>query len=359
MYRFSEIQTIHLEITAKCNASCPMCGRNISGGKVNPQLPLTELRLSDVQAIIPPSLVRQLKRLYMCGNFGDPAVAKDTLEVFRYLREQNSTIKLEMFSNGAIRSSEWWAELAGVIDKCHFAIDGLEDTNGLYRRGTQWARLMENVQAYLRAGGIAVWDYIVFRHNEHQVEEARKLSQSLGFAAFNVKKTARFFSNTKIQGKESQPVLNTRGELEYEIEKPLDSRYWNTSLQDEQVLAQKYGSLHSYLEQSSVDCKVAREKSLYISAEGLVFPCCWTANQLYLWYRRPKSTQIWSLIERLPGGLRSLNALQAPISEIVEGSFFQRDLPVAWSQKSFDSGKLLVCSKTCSAKGFDPFRAQF
>ena len=45
----------------------------------------------------------------------------------------------------------------------------------------------------LMQGGIAQWDYIVFKHNEHQVEEARKLSKELGFFEFQIKKTSRFF----------------------------------------------------------------------------------------------------------------------------------------------------------------------
>ena len=53
MYKYSQIKTIHLEITSKCNASCPMCGRNICGGAVNPHLPLTELSLNDIKQILP------------------------------------------------------------------------------------------------------------------------------------------------------------------------------------------------------------------------------------------------------------------------------------------------------------------
>ena len=39
-----------------------------------------------------PNSFKQLDRLYMCGNFGDPIIASDTLEVFQYLREQNSVM---------------------------------------------------------------------------------------------------------------------------------------------------------------------------------------------------------------------------------------------------------------------------
>ena len=56
---------------------------------------------------------------------------------------------------------------------------------------------MESASYYISAGGKAVWDYIVFAHNEHQVEKAKKLAFKIGFKQFIIKKTGRFFSNQK------------------------------------------------------------------------------------------------------------------------------------------------------------------
>ena len=39
--------------------------------------------------------------------------------------------------------------------------------------------------------------FIVFRHNEHQVEELRELSKKWGFDEFIIKKTSRKFENGK------------------------------------------------------------------------------------------------------------------------------------------------------------------
>ena len=358
MYNYKQIKTVHLEITSKCNARCPMCARTVCGGKNNPFLPLVELSLENIQAIFPIDFIRQLNRLYMCGNYGDPIVAEDTLKAFHYFREVNPKIRLDMFTNGSARKEDWWRELAGVVDLVHFSVDGLEDTNALYRKGTHFPIILKNMKAYLRAGGTAVWDFIVFRHNEHQVNEARDLSMELGFKAFNVKKTGRFFNSVKMEGKDQQVVCNRQGEVEYFIERPLNEKYQNKALAREEKLIGKYGSLESYLDQTPIKCKVAGEKSLYISAEGHAFPCCWTAGQLYPWYFKEKSSYMWKLLDELQGGIESVNTKAKSLESIVNGPFFQEILLNSWKRPSIRGGKPKCCAKTCGTE-FDPFREQF
>lgn len=357
MYKSQDIRTVHLEITTKCNASCPMCLRTVCGGKINPQLPLVELRLSDIKSIFPPLFLRQLQRIYLCGNYGDPLVAQDTLEVLKYFREENPQLRLSFFTNGSARSVQWWRDVAPQVDEVHFAIDGLADTNHLYRRGTQFDTIMRNAQSFIEVGGCAIWDYIVFRHNEHQVEEARTLAQEMGFQKFNVKKTGRFFSNTRSEVKLRQEVLGSNGDIEYYLEMPENPKYQNQALKKEDELVQKYGHLEKYLDQVTIECKVAAEKSVYVSAEGFVFPCCWTGNQLYPWYLSPRSSQVWKMIDSLEMQEQSISALKRPIADIVDGEFFKK-IEKSWSLPTTVSGKLKPCAKTCG-KEFDPFRAQF
>jgi len=358
MYPYSELNTVHLEVTTKCNARCPMCLRNVLGGKVNPHLPLTELSLADVKKIFPVQFLQQLHRIYLCGNYGDPMMATDTLEIFEYFRASNPTIHLEMFTNGSGRSEDWWMQLAKVVNRVRFSVDGVGDTNAIYRRGTKWPLIMRSMKAYFSAGGAAEWDYIVFQHNEHQVEEARALSKELGFSAFNVKKTGRFFSNTKSTVKDMQEVLNPDGEVEYYLEQPTNPAYRNKALAKEEQIVSEFGSLKSFLAQTPIDCKVAKEKSIYVSGQGHVFPCCWTANQMYPWYLPEKSAPIWKMLNALPGAADALQAKKHSIQEIIEGVFFQKNLPDSWNIKGFENGRLFVCGKTCG-QGFDAFRAQF
>lgn len=358
MYRAQEIRTIHFELTTKCNARCPMCLRNVLGGRVNPFLPLVELSLEDVKHILPDTFVRQLQRIYFCGNYGDPMMARESLPIVQHLRAVHPGLDMEFFTNGSGQNELWWTSMAQAHVRARFGIDGLEDTNHIYRRGTRWAKIMTNMKAFIAAGGQAEWDFIVFRHNEHQVDQARQLAQDLGVKKFNVKKTGRFFSNTQQSVKDRQEVLDENGQVSYYIEMPENPRYVNSALKREQEIINEFGSLKDFFSQTPVECKVARERSIYISAEGYVFPCCWTANQLYPWYYEERGAPIWKMLEALPGGLQSLNGKAHAIQDIIEGEFFQRRLPESWNKTSVKEGRLFVCAKTCG-QGFDAFKAQF
>lgn len=388
MYRYNEIKTVHLEITDNCNAACPMCARNINGGQENPQLPSTELFIEDIKKIFEPSFISQLDRMYMCGNYGDPIAARDTLETFAYFRQHNPNMMLSMHTNGSAKKPEWWAELARTIGRkgyVVFSLDGLEDTNHLYRQNTIWAKIMENAQAFIDAGGRARWDYIVFAHNEHQVEEAEHLAKTMGFEKFQFKKSARFFSNASGVTKEMHQAANRKGMATTLLQAPKNPKYRNAALEELSKIAKseapikflpskqddleghifpqifhkdsaKKKPMEKYWDEVPIKCKVAEEKSLYVSAEGIVQPCCWTAGQMYVWYWTPKGGQIWNLIDEV--GKDNLNAKINSLESIVDGRFMQDLIPNSWSKPSCAEGKLAVCAKTCGTK-YDAFSEQF
>jgi MoaA/NifB/PqqE/SkfB family radical SAM enzyme len=356
MYRFHDIRQLHLEITTACNASCPLCLRNVLGGKVNPALPEAELTLKDVQAIFSASLIRQLDLMYLCGNYGDPMVARETLEILEHFRRENPQIRLGIHTNGSGRSPKWWARLAGVVDYCRFGIDGLEDTNHLYRRGTRWGKVMESVTAFIAAGGRAEWDFIVFRHNEHQVEAAREASRRLGFASFFTKNTYRFLDPNRGSRVGQIAVLDRDGNFEYFVQEPASSGFLNESLVRLGREVDSPVSYQNYLYHTQITCKVDHGRKLYVSAEGLAFPCCWTAN-LYPWYQPRSRNGVWQLLDRLPEGRGSIDAKRRSLQEIVDGPFFQQMIPESWERPSLAAGKLEVCSRTCGT--FDLYAAQY
>jgi MoaA/NifB/PqqE/SkfB family radical SAM enzyme len=388
LYSYNDIRTLHLEVTDKCNAACPMCARNINGGEDNPQLPDVELSKTDVEKMFPIDFISQLDRMYMCGNYGDPIAAKDTLEIFQYFRDNNPKMTLSLHTNGSAKSTEWWSQLAKTLGPkgyVVFSVDGLEDTNHLYRQNTVFSKIMSNAQAFIDAGGRARWDYIVFAHNEHQVEEAEALATKMGFEKFQFKKSARFFSNASGVTKEMHQSANRKGMQTTLLQPPTNPKYRNSALQELSKIAStknevkflpskvvdldsilgrqvfhieedKKSPMEKYWDTAPINCKVAEEKSLYVSAEGIVQPCCWTAGQMYVWYWHPESSQVWDLINVV--GKDNLNAKKTSLQSIVDGLFFQTLLPESWKKSSCADGKLAVCAKTCGGK-YDAFTEQF
>jgi hypothetical protein len=208
---------------------------------------------------------------------------------------------------------------------------------------------MDAVSSFVGAGGRAEWDFIVFRHNEHQVDEARELAAKLGFARFFVKKTSRFFASGNVTGKQ---VRDRDGEPAYVIEEPASDRFKNPAV----VHLAQLGRFADYQAETDITCKAVRYSRLYVSAEGLVFPCCWT-GALYPPGRPAGTAQIWDLLRRLPGGEGSLDARKTSIRDIVGGPFFQELVPGGWPKRSVAEGRLEPCVRACG--GTDTHAAQY
>ena len=107
---------------------------------------------------------------------------------------------------------------------------------------------------------------------------------------------------------------------------------------------------------ATIKCKVKEEKSIYVSAEGILQPCCWVAGQMYNWHNTPKGSQVWKLINVV--GKDSLNALNYSVAEIVTGLYFQKLISDSWTKPSCSEGKLKVCAKICGEET-DVFSKQY
>jgi MoaA/NifB/PqqE/SkfB family radical SAM enzyme len=358
MYRYENIKTIHLENTQNCQASCPMCDRNQNGGALNPHIDLSELTLEDAKNIFEPEFIAQLKTMYMCGNLGDPIVARDTLEIFKYFRKHNPNMWLSMNTNAGARDEAWWTELANTFGKMGtviFSVDGLHDTNHIYRQGVVWDNVYRSMKAFIAAGGRARWDFLIFEHNQHQVDEAEELAQTMGFEKFVAKKTGRFITATS-EKKEQHQAVDRKGNKTAELKKP-DEKFQNAALKQYDVVKAKHGSMDAYYDRAEIHCKVKDEGNLFITAEGLALPCCWTAGRMYKWWHQnPKTEQIWDFVDAA-GGKDAISAKKHGLRAVFETGIFDR-IEDSWTKDSVADGKLKVCSMKCG-KEFDPFANQF
>lgn len=237
-----KIKVLHLEPTDVCQAACPQCAR-----ETDPAFDRNRkhhLTIDQIRHHVPDDAIIDLDKMFMCGDYGDPAAGTHTLDIARHFRKHNNNIVLGMNTNGALQTTFWWHELASIFnqegDYVVFSIDGLEDTNAIYRRNCNWSKLLANIEAFISAGGSAHWDMLVFEHNQHQVDRCEQLARELGFSWFRAKVSRR-------------PLV---GHLK------LPSKW--------QEIKKSSGS---------IVCHALQEQSMYIDSQGKVSPCCWLGNR--------------------------------------------------------------------------------
>lgn len=237
LFNLDQVKTLHLEPTTVCNAACPQCPRT------NRTFTAAEIRIEQARTLFDPKFIAQLQKMFMCGNLGDPAAARDAIPIYEYFRSHNPTISFGMNTNGSLRTEEWWHELGLLFNQRNdyvvFSIDGLEDTNHIYRINTNWDKIMTNAQTFIAAGGRAFWDMLVFQHNEHQTGHALALANRMGFKRFSIKVSDRHHR---------RPVEFLKPPKNY----------------SDPVVKGK-----------TIRCKALTEKSIYVDAQGRWHPCCW------------------------------------------------------------------------------------
>lgn len=296
----------------------------------------TSLDVNFFETRIPDTVWQQLNSVLFNGVLGDPCAAKNFVEVCRAIKQKNPAIKITVSTNGGLRSEKFWAELASVTDTVIFAIDGLADTNHIYRVNVNYAKVMRNSQAFINAGGNAHWQFISFAHNEHQIEAARSSASDLGFSQFFVKPSYRFildemtgtqhYGSTGIPLK--PPVGNTVHKLIQFKPKKFNIAEWQASSNT-----------------SKIDCYAQHNKSAYIDHLGRLFPCCPLPSGMMV--RRTVTTfkdgwdELWQA-----HGEDKINLHLNDWDTIVEGSFFQ-GVKDSWN-KDYANGRLASCAGTCS-----------
>jgi len=118
----------------------------------------------------------------------DPIYSGTLFEQLKHLNTLDKRPIVAMSTNGSGRSERWWKEFASLLhptDMIEFAIDGLEDTNHIYRVNAKWNTIIRAITT-LRSNftGRINWRYIIFEHNYFQITEANKLAVELGINQF-------------------------------------------------------------------------------------------------------------------------------------------------------------------------------
>jgi sulfatase maturation enzyme AslB (radical SAM superfamily) len=334
----TDLIEIQIENSSICNAACPVCVREHKSSDKS-WFDETYLEL-DFFNNIPDEIYQKLKIFYFTGNIGDPCTAPNFLEVCRFVREKNPDMFIKISTNGGMKSPKFWTQLGTILgpkSEVVFAIDGLEDTNHIYRVNVKWDKVMANAQAFIAAGGQAFWQFITFKHNQHQVEQARALATEMGFVRFMMKPSHRFALDA---------ILGTErfNKTAIKIEPPDDQ-----TLIHKVVIHRTAKNLKELKEQSNnskVDCFVKHTyPSVYIDHLGRVWPCCYLAAGLYVTDRVPDNFDILPVLWKEHGDDK-VNLKYHSWDSILSGPFFSA-IQDSWT-KDYDTGRVITCAITCS-----------
>jgi hypothetical protein len=347
MLKLADVRQIQIELTTKCNARCPMCMRNYRGINYNAGYPICELSLSDFKKILTPEVLAGIMRsdspvngqvpinynfqgIIFNGNLGDFSNAKDAADIVEYLVEHNVQVCIN--TNGSTRTPDWWARLARPRVSVGFALDGLADTHHLYRQDTDWYKIIANAQAFISAGGQAIWRFIPFDHNQHQEQSCQELSKQLGFVRFE----------NIYDGRSAGPVFSRDGKYSHQIGH--DPRAAHIVPDIVPMLENhvtwfdpKKIKLEKDQAQLNLHCQHKINREIYLAADGSVYPCCYLGfypNSMH----HPGNSQTKQLVQEN-------NALEYDLAHCL--AWFDR-VEQTWAKDSIAAGRLYQCVNSCS-----------
>jgi MoaA/NifB/PqqE/SkfB family radical SAM enzyme len=327
----NEIDQFTVELTTRCNAGCPMCSRYNEAWDTrapNKQLPMLDFDIEVFKKFFTPTVLSTTKKFLFNGKFGDPLIHPKFLEFVKYIKD-NSNCKIMTHTNASLRTVEWWSELGSMLDTDDiivFNVDGLADTNLIYRQRTDFNKIMQNAQSFINAGGTADWEFLVFKHNEHQVEDAKSLAKELGFRKFTVRKTSRFkdnssFSYTDINGNPATIYPPDNSDYRYDYE----GNYLGGETPPENLC---------------IKCDWKTQRKMFVSMTHRLWPCTYISEY---YPELPGFNTMNEIKDR--HGISFNDITKYTLEEILNHEFFASELETAWK-----TGKNITkeCWKKCS-----------
>lgn len=251
-----------------------------------------------------------IKQIYFNGSYGDFACHPNSISFLSQIK--NKDIEIVIATNGSTRNLEYWKDLALVLKefKNHsviFALDGAsQEVHASHRINTNFQRILQNANAFISAGGNASWQFVTFKENIHEIEQAYNLSIEYKFKEFLV-------INSYEQVIGNLHALPTSDYLLY-LKK---YRYSSINLTPTGA-----GTITA--------CPWTKLSRVQVNVDGSIWPCCWTAeinlNRLGVDFNTMPTVDKYS------------------IREIIESDYYQKFITdQLYNEESY-------CYKQCPAK---------
>jgi len=357
---------LDFEASSYCNAKCPLCVRHVDGSPIlNPHLQQVNITLQNIKDWFPLEVVKKVGKLSFCGNYGDPCMTPELINIINYFKNYGPAPTV-IRTNGGPRNVQFWKEIGKICDTTVFSVDGLKDTNHLYRIGVNWDKVVRNMRACVESanefGNKVEWEFLIFKHNAHQVEEAKQLCIDLGIHTIQFKRPVGMdHHNSKehpsfiVRDKTGVPKYTLDLSEEHYLEgySPVLKNIEDVGKVDikktyEYLKNNKKEELdfnnYKELEDCNINCKMnktsgeQRVVDMFIAATGDLLPCCFIATD----YQNPHSETYKQLQKYLP--IEKVSLHNNKFENILE--LFDNNISSNWNSKH-EEGKLIKCSQIC------------
>jgi len=331
---------LQLEISSMCNALCLGCVRTDTFN-FNQSKPFISkkniVEVSTIVKLLSSTSMSTIETLEFCGTIDEPLMHPDFFEILESAFDINPNYKIIIHTNASIRSAKDWTRLAIILNKfktphrVNFSIDGIGKTHEFYRQFTNYEKILENAQAFIDAGGNAVWQFLIFPWNKHQVDEASKISEQMKFNGFITR-----IDRSVVTGIGEEQIRKLKNENNVTV-------IHGVSLTD---------LLLSYTEINPVEisCETQKENQYFVSYDSRLWPCCFIHNGFF----QVSKTKTDFLRQRLFDNYgEDFNDMTIKtIDEIVNSNFFKNDLVESWSNdvSTGPCGKITRCAETCNVE---------
>lgn len=248
----------HIEPSGKCTLACPGCDRTIFYNRFKKR----ETNDINIDHMIKFFKDQKNLKVNMCGNNGDPIYHKQFHKFCKQLKDLDA--ELVITTNGSHRKRSWWIDLVNILDSrdtIRFSIDGLQDTNHLYRVNSDWSSIMDAVDVCNNPKKVRTsWKFIPFKHNQHQIHQAEALSKELGFDEFKLNPSDRWWDDT------------------FKPDESLVDPIYKHQLD---VVENQEKTKNKIMKPFCLNQKGKPQNHLYIDSDGDFYPCCYQGLYAY------------------------------------------------------------------------------
>lgn len=359
MWSTDTIEWIDIELTSFCNISCKGCFRVLSN-QADQILNKTYIDLGTIKSRFQRHMFPNIRIINFCGSVDEPTTHPEFFEIIDYFASWDCHINIA--TNGSLRTTKWWAELATRLPKSHrvtWGIDGSDELSEVYREGSNFKKVEENYRAFIAAGGQAVWQFIVFEHNEHQLEEAKQKAKDEGFKDFKTIISHRTDSKGVTPKKELK-VANDNSkdtQLKEAENKSTESVIKKVEKNTSQKIDSKDVIPKKELEQEERDiaqpcisCKYGNQKRIFVNHMGNVIPCCHLNSKMMEYAVTKTIKDEFEQILADKDYINDINLKNVSIEQALNGKVFTSIIN-SWTSDN----KIPRCVSVCALKDRDKF----